>query len=330
MEHEHRKLLVITYICSAILVMVITFKFIDLFSRLSPITDVGDSEQISRATEEIKYIVTDPNFYSFNIDKESVQNIKKIATSTVEIFDKDGITAKAYIVGDIERDVVLLKKMEKTALPVASMSKLVTALVSKELIQPDKVITITREEAGLPKDGSMIIADEQFSVSELLYPLLLNSSNVAAEALASATGRVGFLENMSSYAWELGMSKTYFADASGLSPKNKASAEDLFSLAKYLYVYRPDILEITRVSKTEVSTTTEPNHGSHVFTSTHPFIHEKGFIGGKTGRTFEAGETMMTILDIKGRKFVFIVLGSQYGYREKDTRLLIAKLNKQI
>ena len=165
---------------------------------------------------------------------------------------------------------------------------------------------------------------EHFTVRELLKPLLLASSNVAAEALLSTIDRAHFLELMSNYSWEIGMPSTFFADPSGVSPRNVASAHDLFALATYLYTSRPDILEITRSVGTEIATTTE--HGSHAFPSTHPFASDPRFIGGKTGRTPEAGDTMLTILRIDNQAVAIVVLGSRYEGRAADTRLLISKV----
>jgi D-alanyl-D-alanine carboxypeptidase len=119
------------------------------------------------------------------------------------------------------------------------------------------------------------------------------------------------------------MPKTYFADSFGVSSNNVATAEDIFALAQYLYRYRPDILTLTRNSSSTMATTTD--HGSHIITSTHPFVNDSRFIGGKTGRTPAAGETMLTILRINERPIAFIVLGSGIGNRASDTRSLINK-----
>ncbi|MFA6602096.1 MAG: hypothetical protein WCT02_04535, partial [Candidatus Paceibacterota bacterium] len=175
-------------------------------------------------------------------------------------------------------------------------------------------------------DGSNIRANETFTRAELLYPLLLNSSNVAAEALASSSDRVKYIEAMARYAWEIGMSSTYFADPTGLSSRNISTARDFFSLAKYLYKNRSDVLSITKTPRYLLSTTTE--HGSHVFTSIHPFVNYPGFLGGKTGHTVEARDTMLTILKIDSRPIAIIVLGSDD--REKDTQMLIEKVGKMV
>ena len=231
------------------------------------------------------------------------------------------ITARAYIAGNLKTGKIYEQYNSAKSLPVASMSKLITALAYLNEFPLSARITITPEEMTAPPDGSMLQAGESFSFGEIIYPLLLNSSNVAAEALASSTDRTKFLKTMSSYAWEIGMSSTYFADPSGVDPHNKASAKDLFTLALYLTKYRPDLLALTQTPKFTIATTTQ--HGSHTFTSTHPFINDPNFLGGKTGRTPAAGETMLTIIRIKNQPVAIIVLGSEYGTREKDTRMIM-------
>jgi D-alanyl-D-alanine carboxypeptidase len=233
------------------------------------------------------------------------------------------ITAKAYVVGNVMTGHVYLSSNAATVMPVASMSKLITTIAATDNMSPTTTITITPSEMDVPPDGSNLQAGETFTLKELIYPLLLDSSNVAAEAIASSSDRMGFLVLMSSYAWEVGMPTAYFADPSGINPHNHASANDMFALAKYLYVYRPEILAITRIAHEGVATTTE--HGSHVFDSIHPFVNDPRFIGGKTGRTPEAGETMMTILHMGTEPIAFIIMGSDYGRREADTDLLIQK-----
>jgi D-alanyl-D-alanine carboxypeptidase (penicillin-binding protein 5/6) len=254
-------------------------------------------------------------------DEEILRSVNNVPQPKV-------ITAQAYLVGDILSGKIYLEKNGSTPMPVASMSKLVTAVVAKDSMPLTEVTGIDESEAAVPPDLSFLKVGENFTVEELLYPLLLSSSNVAAEALASSSNRADFLEMMTGYAWEVGMPTAFFADPSGLSPQNAASARDLFGLARYLYRMRPDILAITRVPMMTIATTSE--HFGHVVPNIHPFVTDSRFIGGKTGRTPEAGDTMMTILNINSRATVFVVLGANHGARESDTRMLIEKVESQI
>lgn len=251
------------------------------------------------------------------------KNDEKIVVATTS----SGITAKAYLVGDLETGEVLFESRGDLTLPIASMSKLMTAYVGLMTMAPTTTIEISEQNTKVYPDQSNLRAGEKFQFSEILYPLLLNSSNVAAEAIASSYGRKDFLELMSSYAWEIGLPTSYFSDPSGLSPNNKASVKGFFELTKYIYKNMPELLSITR--KVELSSATTTEHDFHRFTNIHPFARITGFVGGKTGRTTEAGETMLTILNMDNRPIAFIVLGSHFDKRKSDTDLLIAEYEKK-
>ncbi|TAK94145.1 D-alanyl-D-alanine carboxypeptidase [Patescibacteria group bacterium] len=300
-----------------ILAFVILFAMVGTILTLKVIYSVNLNFQPSSGIYDTPTLKVSPSFF----DSGKAGKGSTLVPATPPRNPSD-VTARAYLVGDVRTGRIYIESNAEAALPVASMSKLVTAFVATDELSPTTIIRITPEEMNVASDTSRISAGESFTLPELLYPLLLNSSNVAAEALASSTNRTKFLELMSSYAWEIGMPMTFFADPSGLNPQNQASARDLFALARYLYKFRPDILSLTRNIRVEAATTSY--HGAHEFLSTHPFVSDPRFVGGKTGRTPEAGETMLTILNINGTPVAFIVLGSVS--REGDTRKLIAKV----
>ncbi len=242
---------------------------------------------------------------------------------TKPIADPNQITANAYVVSNINSGEVYMEKNSSTVFPVASMSKLITAIAATDMFKRDMVVEVKQTEYELPPDHSNLIVGEKMTLEEMLYPMLLSSSNIAAESISRSKDRGEFLESMSSYAWEIGMPSAYFADPSGIDPHNAASARDIFALAQYLYKFRPDVLSITRINTFDLATTTD--HGSHSIHNIHPFVMDENFLGGKTGRTPEAGETMLTILNIGEEPIAFVVLKSDLGQREADTRKLVRK-----
>ena len=269
-------------------------------------------------TDGNKTLVTDKNFLN---DAGTPAGNKSSSTSPkLQNVSPDTVSAEAYLVGNVETGKIYLAKDIDTVLPVASMSKLVTAIAATDTLAPTTTITITPEEADTYPDHSHIHAGETFTVHELLYPLLMDSSNIAANTLASSTNLQTFMNLMNSYAWEIGMNGAFFQDPSGLSAHNTASARDFFALARYLYKNRPDILAITRIAQAAVSTTTL--HEAHDFVNIHPFVSDPRFLGGKTGHTNAALDTMMTIMDIQKQPLVFVVLRSD-DRRQEDTNLLI-------
>jgi len=309
MIQQSRKLALI----SAIALLVVGACFLIRYSNLKAYSE-RNSEKII-LTQAETYNAPDEAFF------ENPKDVEKEIIVPKYVDPLSRVTSRAYLIGDIETGKIYLNKNSDVQLPVASMSKLVTAIIATKTLKEDTMIQISSSTQMIPPDSSGVRVGEQFSLKEILYPMLLNSSNIAAEAIASTSGRINFLELMSSLSWEIGMPQAYFADPSGVDPHNQASSKDIFALAQYLYKSRPDILEITRTKSISVASTTD--HDAHDFMSIHPFINDERFIGGKTGRTKEAGETMLTILNIDGKATVFVIMGSNIGMRAIDTKILI-------
>lgn len=315
-ERKHVIAILILFVC------IIAFGFV---TRVANELKQAPGGSIAQKISTI--LQTDSSFFDNTKGNQSTSTAASPAKPANIVAPKpssDGISADAYLVGNITTGKVYLQRGSSDVHPIASMSKLVTALAATDSISPDAKITITPEEAGLPGDVSGIGAGETFTLKEILYPLLIASSNIAAEAIASSTNLAKFVELMNGYAWEVGMPQSYFADPSGLSPHNAASAQGFFALARYLYKSRQDILYITRTPHVTISTTTD--HKGHDFSSTHPFVNDPRFLGGKTGRTPEAGETMLTIMNLNSQPVAIIVLGSDYDGRAKDTETLIDRV----
>lgn len=310
----HRKLIAAVYICLIILVVSVAYK-----AREDNTTQQNDS-RITGTPRSVVPASPDSSFFNSEDAKSVIEKAKPQVEKPSGI---PGVTAVAYLVGNVKTGKVYLEKNSSRVMPVASMSKLVTAFVATDVFPATSTIVIDEQAVLAPPDSSHLMVGERFTLQEILEPLLLNSSNVAAEAISSTTDQNKFMELMRSYAWEVGMPHSFFADPSGVSPQNVASAKDIFGLAKYLMYYRPDILALTRAASSSVATTTD--HGSHQFSSTHPFINDPRFIGGKTGRTLEAGETMVTMMNIVDQPIAIIILGARYGARENDTRILLQK-----
>jgi serine-type D-Ala-D-Ala carboxypeptidase (penicillin-binding protein 5/6) len=221
----------------------------------------------------------------------------------------------------------------KTVFPIASLSKLVTALVALHNMSPDQKITITKKiiDDGYGEAGHLA-SGETFTISEILYPLLLESSNDAAEALAQSYGYADFIAKMNAFTGELNMASTSFKDPSGLSSGNVSNAEDLLILARYIYTREEPLLELTRQINISVATTTE--HNGHTWNTINPFPLDPHFMGGKTGKTNEAKESMVSLFRYVHKNIsypvVIIVLRSDFKVREKDSEYLFEKFIQKI
>ena len=220
-------------------------------------------------------------------------------------------SAKEYVVADIKNGTVLMYKDADGVLPIASISKLITALVVIEHFNLDRSITISNS-AKLHTTIPRLKEGEQYTVHDLLILMLTESSNQAAEAFADTTGRGRFIELMNQKAIAIGMKHTSFGDASGLSAANVSTPEDMFTLLKYIYENRRFVLDITSDSLRSDA------YGDTVFRRLDNFNFVKSvsnrFVGGKIGRTDEARETyagvFMLNTETGERPIAVIALGS--------------------
>jgi len=222
------------------------------------------------------------------------------------------IGAISYLAADLKNNYVFLKGNSDRVLPIASIVKLMTALVATEYINLDLVVTVPKEAIVYTSKPRLKVG-QSVSVYQLLFPLLLESSNEAAETIARAFGRDAFIRHMNEKAMSLGMKRTTFDDPSGASEKNISTTEDLFMLAKYIYDNRSFIFKITSGDLTDSA------YGENQFKDIqnfNNFADDSMFIGGKVGKTNAAKETELSVfkMPVVGsadtRPIVMISIGS--------------------
>jgi serine-type D-Ala-D-Ala carboxypeptidase (penicillin-binding protein 5/6) len=216
------------------------------------------------------------------------------------------VEAKSYLVGDIETGEIILAKNENQALPIASISKLMTSVVVDEFYGLSETVRVSSSAIDTYGKQGRLSENETYKVSEILYPLILESSNDAAEAIAESFGRNTFIQNMNEKAKEIGMNNTNYSDPSGLSNRNISTVSDLFKLTKYINQYRNYIFHISSLNAYKIDKKTWYNNSK--------FKSDKSYYGGKNGYIDEAGHTQVVIFDMnfKGdkRKIAFIILNT--------------------
>lgn len=232
-----------------------------------------------------------------------------------------GISARAYLVANLSTGEVYAEKESASTFPIASITKLMTAVVANEAMGSERKVKISKRAIEAHGDSAQFSVGEVFPLSALYYPLLMVSSNDAAVAIAETYGEGGFISLMNEKARAIGMTRTGFADPSGISSENTSTANDLFALASYLFEKKNFILDITRAPEKKISSSA----GSHLLANMNVFSAEPSFVGGKTGFTLSAKETFLSVFELEkdGQKVpvAFIVLGSDD--RKKDVGMLM-------
>ncbi len=217
------------------------------------------------------------------------------------------ISAKAYIVANLSNNQIILSKNEEQLFPVASITKLVTAVIADKKLSDDNYITMSQRFLNTYGNEAKFRLNEKFKVKELLYPLLMVSSNDASEALAGSYvgGRQNFIREMNSFTNSIGAYKTYFTDPTGLSSQNLSTTKDLIIITKWILDNKPEIFSIT----------SNKSHTIRFHTWTNPthLLNLSAYIGGKNGYTTEANRTSVALFSLgkdKKQTLAVIVLGS--------------------
>ncbi|MBY0539392.1 L,D-transpeptidase family protein [Patescibacteria group bacterium] len=242
----------------------------------------------------------------FVYDKKTHELLPSIALADIPL---PNIAGEAYLIADIDTGDVYAEKDSSEARPIASVTKLMTALVANELISFEQSIPI--ENVELKNGKNMSTTTERFLVGDLLYPLLLESNNAVANRITKYYGEDRFVDWMNTTAQALGMHRTSFADGSGVSPENLSTPDDLFRLLRYLADKKSFALTMTRLKEKEVSA-----KSGAVFkvTNVNDPVFRAPFLGGKAGQTTAAGETMAAVISLSvndvERRIAVIVLKS--------------------
>ena len=234
------------------------------------------------------------------------------------------VTASAYLVGDLDTGEIILTKNQNQKFPTASVSKLMTALVADEINGGDEVAQVTKRALATYGENGGFRLGEKMKVSDLFYPLLLESSNDAAEILAEHFDREAFVKKMNQEAAILQLSETSYEDPSGLSPKNQSTAYDLFKLAGFIHKEKHELLDIT--------TLRSYSNKKHNWSSNNQFLGDSGYLGGKSGFTDPAKETAVSLFSVPigengNRSIAITLLGSKDRYKDVENLLKFVKKN---
>ena len=220
------------------------------------------------------------------------------------------VAAKEYLVADLTNNFVFSEQGKTDIVPIASVTKLVTALAAAEYINLDKAVTITSAMLATTSIQRLVVG-KRYTAYELLYPLLQESSNEAAVALAHIMGGNAFVNVMNKKALAIGMTHTHFTDSFGGDAGNVSSAEDLFQLSKFLYTNRSFVLKL---SAGTLQTTAYDAPDFENLQNFNIFAGDPNFIGGKIGKSTVAGETMVAIFNLTNNgtthPIAIIALGS--------------------
>lgn len=225
-------------------------------------------------------------------------------------------SARAVLIKDLATGAVLYQKNAIVSYPIASTTKIMTALVANEYFKQNSVLVVG-SSADISGSKVGLARGESLTFRSLLYGMLLNSGNDAAFALAEnyPGGVLGFVSAMNKKAAELGLLSTHFDNPAGFdSPDHYSSASDLSQITEEaLKNY-----QLARVFATKETNIVSVNKKyTHQLLNLNRLLTEvKGVLGVKTGTTQEAKESLVTLVERDGHKVLLVVLGSNDRFGE--------------
>ncbi len=227
------------------------------------------------------------------------------------------VSAASYILMDAASGEVLSEGNAHVRRPMASTTKIMTALVILEALPLDTVVTVPREAVGVEGSSIYLYEGEQITVQTLLYALLLSSANDAAVALALACDKnvAAFAARMNEKAAELGLSNTHFCNPNGLH--EEAHYTTAYDLARLTCAA---LANDTFAKIVQTKRYTAPQNGTD---ATRLFLNHNrllrtldGAVGVKTGFTRAAGRCLVSATTREGLTLVAVTLHAPNDWRD--------------
>jgi D-alanyl-D-alanine carboxypeptidase (penicillin-binding protein 5/6) len=221
--------------------------------------------------------------------------------------------AKAMVVMDVDSKRVLLSKNKSEQMPMASTTKIMTAILAiEESDNLDEMVQINDNAVGIEGTSIYLRKGERMPLRELLYGLMLASGNDASMAIAYHIGNGSletFVEKMNQKAVEIGANNTQFVNPHGLDAKGHyTTAYDLALITAYAH-QNEDYRQIAGTKKMQITSTPE-GHNRFLLNKQRLLKTYEWCVGGKTGFTDNAGRCSVAVSEKDGLQLVTVVLNA--------------------
>lgn len=230
--------------------------------------------------------------------------------------DKPYANARHYLLADMESSKVIISNNAEEQVPIASTTKIMTAVVALENYKLDEIITISETASSQVGADTFLRPGEKISLEQLLNCLLIKSGNDSAYAIAEhmnnqdETGILKFVQKMNEKARELHMNNTNYEDPAGLNTTGYSSAYDLYLITRYAL----KIDKFAEIVKKESAVAVNvDNNIWHELKNSNRLVAEykyPGAIGVKTGYMPEAGHCLVGAATREGHTLIAVVLNT--------------------
>ncbi|MBS4960078.1 MAG: D-alanyl-D-alanine carboxypeptidase [Clostridiales bacterium] len=245
-----------------------------------------------------------------------------LPATSVAAAEEPKAVAQGAVLMDMETGRILWGKNEDQPMPMASTTKIMTALLVLEQGNLDDVVEVSLRAASAPKVHLGLKKGEKVRLGDLLYAMMLESSNDAAVAVAEHVGGSveNFCQEMTQRAKELGAKDTVFETPNGLDgPNHHSTAEDMARITAEA-LKNPTFCEIIQTPQ-KTFTSEAPVSKTYTVTNKDRLLREyEGAIGVKTGFTGKAGQCFVGAAQRDGRTLISVVLASGWGTKGKEQK----------
>lgn len=211
------------------------------------------------------------------------------------------VSAQSFLVADLLTGEIILSKNETEVLPAGDLVYLPSTLVSLEVINQYRKISVSGSEAQMSTTG--LVAGQEFVIGDLVYPLLFSLDPAPVEIFTRFYGKNLFLDRLTDKVQAIGLDDTVFVSPL-VWPDNKTTSADVAKLARYIYDSKKFIWDTTALPSKNIS--------GHSWVNDNKFVARKDFVGGIVGSENQAGVIIINHqTDVFGsRPIVVVVLGS--------------------
>jgi D-alanyl-D-alanine carboxypeptidase len=264
--------------------------------------------------------------FDFALSRQNAYVLPVTGPNYIPILDsgvpKPTLNSKSSLIYDTYSKRFLFENNTKSKLPIASLTKILSAVVVLENFDNDEIVTISNRSLKVDGERQDLFLGEKISVRNLLKMMMIESSNDAASAMAEyakVSKNMDFVEAMNSKARALGMKDSKFFDPAGLDDNGYSTGTDLAKLVEYSLNYK-EIWDFSSEKTAIIQSSDDTIQRS--ITSTNRLLGLiNDIFGGKTGYTDGAGQCMIMIVNVPDYqgKIISVVLGStdRFGDTQK-------------
>lgn len=232
------------------------------------------------------------------------------------------ISASSAVLIDAQSGKVLFEKNSKKILPMASTTKIMTAVVAIESGSLERTVIVSKESVGIEGSSIYLCEGEKLTLEQLLYALMLSSANDAATAIAIAVAgsETAFSDIMNKTATKIGLTSTHFDNPHGLdSESHYTTAYDLAKLTAYA-LKLPKFKAIVSTYKHQIPLAGKEN--ARLLVNHNKLLRSyEGIIGVKTGYTKRSGRCLVSAAERNGLVLIAVTLNAPDDWKDHKTML---------